>query len=287
MVVGMARSGVAAVELLVEKGARVTAVDQNANPNARLSELGIRVLPQVEESFAGAELVVLSPGVPADLDLLQKARARGARVIGDLELASWFLQGDIAGITGSNGKTTTTALTGHILRECGIAAQVGGNIGTPPCSMVSSSRAAQWNVLELSSFQLETTESFHARVGAALNVTADHLDRHYTMENYAETKGRLFRNQRAERRCRSKRRRSLSRALMPRERQASAFWFSSTREVSPGAWLRGQEIMLDGEVLMQAAEVAAARRAQSGKHHGRGADCSRGGRIALRRFVKP
>jgi UDP-N-acetylmuramoylalanine--D-glutamate ligase len=254
VVVGMARSGVAAVELLLEKGARVTAVDQKSIPNARISELGLSVLPQAEESFADAELVVLSPGVPVDLDLAQKARARGARVVGDLELASWFLQGNIAGITGSNGKTTTTALTGHILRESGIAAQVGGNIGTPPCVMVASSRGGQWNVLELSSFQLETTERFRAHVGAALNVTADHLDRHYTMENYAEAKGRLFRNQRdtdvAVLNADDEFTRGYA-ALIP----GTVLWFSSTREVSPGAWLRGQEIVMDGDVLMPANEV--------------------------------
>ena len=88
------------------------------------------------------------------------------------------MQGEIIGITGANGKTTTTALTGHILKQSGIPAQVGGNIGTPPASMVKTSRAGQWNVLELSSFQLETTETFRAHIGAALNVTPDHLDRH-------------------------------------------------------------------------------------------------------------
>ena len=125
-------------------------------------------------------------------------RRRGVRVIGDLELASWFLQGEIIGITGSNGKTTTTAMTGHILKESGIPVQVGGNIGTPPASMVDASRGDQWNVLELSSFQLETTESFRAHIGAALNVTPDHLDRHHTLERYAAAKARLFENQRAD-----------------------------------------------------------------------------------------
>ena len=140
-----------------------------------------------------ADLIVLSPGVPADLDVVdRRARARQSRVIGDLELASWFLQGEIIGITGSNGKTTTTALTGHILQASGIAAQVGGNIGTPPASMVKTSRAGQWNVLELSSFQLETTETFRAAHRRCLNVTPDHLDRHYTLENYADAKARLF-----------------------------------------------------------------------------------------------
>lgn len=254
VVVGMARSGVAAAELLVEKGARVTAVDQNPASNARLSELGIPVLPQAAASFEAAELVVLSPGVPADLDLAQKARASGARVIGDLELASWFLRGDIVGITGSNGKTTTTALSGHILQVCGKAVQVGGNIGTPPCSMVASSREDQWNVLELSSFQLETTDSLRVRVGAALNVTADHLDRHYTMENYAAAKGRLFRNQQpgdlAVLNADDARTRAFADGM-----KATVHWFSSTHEVSPGAWLNGQDLMLGGQVLMPAGDV--------------------------------
>ncbi len=254
VVVGMARSGVAAVELLVEKGAQVTPVDQSASPKARRYYSGIPAHPQIEESFIGAELVVLSPGVPADLDVLRKVRSEGARVIGDLELASWFLQGDVAGITGSNGKTTTTALTGHILRECGIAAQVGGNIGTPPCSMVASSRPAQWNVLELSSFQLETTETFHARVAAVLNVTADHLDRHYTMENYAAAKGRLFRNQSASDVAVLNADDPYTRGYAT-QTSAEVRWFSSTHEVT-GATLRGSELLLNGEVLMPASEIA-------------------------------
>ncbi len=197
VVVGMARSGLAAVELLIEKGARVTAADLNTAKSERLDRLGIVVLPQTDAAFAGADLIVLSPGVPADAEAVYAARQRGVRVIGDLELASWFLQGEIIGITGSNGKTTTTALTGHILKTSGIAAQVGGNIGTPPASLVATSQAGQWNVLELSSFQLETIETFRAHVGIALNVTPDHLDRHYTVERYAASKARLFENQRS------------------------------------------------------------------------------------------
>ncbi len=195
VVVGMARSGVAAVELLMEQGARVTAVDQSAVANPKLVELGVSVQPQEAASFEGVDLVVLSPGVPADLDLAEDARRRGVPVVGDLELASWFLKGEIIGITGSNGKTTTTAMTGHILKASGIPVQVGGNIGTPPASMVRTSRPGQWNVLELSSFQLETISTFRAHIGAALNVTPDHLDRHYTFEKYAAAKARLFENQ--------------------------------------------------------------------------------------------
>ncbi len=249
VVVGMARSGVAAVELLREHGALVRAVDQNVRAIP-----GIAVEAQTADAFVGAELIVLSPGVPADLDVINDARGRGTRVIGDLELAGWFLQGEIIGITGSNGKTTTTALTGHILQSSGIAAQIGGNIGTPPCSMVKTSRTGQWNVLELSSFQLETTETFRPNISACLNVTPDHLDRHYTIENYAEMKARLFVRQRDsdfavlnadDPICRGYAYRG---AMKP-------MWFSSTQSVSPGASLCSGQIVLDGEPLMSTAEV--------------------------------
>jgi UDP-N-acetylmuramoylalanine--D-glutamate ligase len=252
VVVGMARSGVAAAELLQEKGARVRTVDQNS-----MSIPGYNIEPQGDASFADADLIVLSPGVPPDLDVIENARRRGVRIIGDLELASWFLEGDIIGITGANGKTTTTALTGHILAASGVTAQVGGNIGIAgksPAAMVKTSRPGQWNVLELSSFQLETTETLRAHIGAALNVTPDHLDRHHTMEKYAEAKARLFANQRAgdlavlnadDPIC----------ASFAERGGGTPVWFSSTREVSPGAFLRDDCIFLEGEPLMKAAEV--------------------------------
>jgi UDP-N-acetylmuramoylalanine--D-glutamate ligase len=175
-------------------------------------------------------------------------------VIGDLELAGWFLRGDIIGITGSNGKTTTTALTGHILESSGIAAQVGGNIGRPPAAMVKTSRDGQWNVLELSSFQLETTEFFGARIGVALNVTPDHLDRHHTLEQYADAKARIFTNQREgdfavlnadDPICRSYAGRS----------PATPMWFSSSHAVAPGAFLENGQIILDNNALMPCSEV--------------------------------
>jgi UDP-N-acetylmuramoylalanine--D-glutamate ligase len=246
VVVGMARSGVAAVELLREKGARVRAVDQK--PAAA------EVEPQTEDSFADAELIVLSPGVPADLAVLESARRQGVRVIGDLELASWFLEGEIIGITGANGKTTTTALTGHILKQSGIPVQVGGNIGTPPAAMAKTSRAGQWNVLELSSFQLETTEIFRARIGAALNVTPDHLDRHGTFERYADAKGRLFTEQTADDFKVLNADDPICQGYAGRGHGA-VVWFSSTREVSPGAFLRSGEIVLNGTSVMKISEV--------------------------------
>jgi UDP-N-acetylmuramoylalanine--D-glutamate ligase len=249
VVVGMARSGVAAVELLREKGAVVRAVDQNPAPIE-----GITVEPQEESAFADADLIVLSPGVPADIPEIGSARQRGAKIIGDLELASWFFEGEIIGITGANGKTTTTALTGHILKESGIRAQVGGNIGTPPASMVATSRPDQLNVLELSSFQLETTETFRAHIGAALNVTPDHLDRHYTMENYAAAKGRLFANQREGDFAVLNHDDAITRAYAG-QTKGSAVWFSSTHSVSPGAFLDSGRIILDTQVLMSASEI--------------------------------
>ena len=192
VVVGMARSGVAAIRLLRQKGAMVRAVDEK--PMGEIE--GVTVEPQTEAAFRDAELVVISPGVPADLDLLAPVRARGVPVIGELELAAPFLEGRNIGITGTNGKTTTTALTGHILRESGIACQVGGNIGTAPAEMVETSRPDQWNVLELSSFQLETIETFRAHIAACLNVTQNHLDRHHTFENYVERQGSSVRDAR-------------------------------------------------------------------------------------------
>jgi UDP-N-acetylmuramoylalanine--D-glutamate ligase len=254
VVVGMARSGVAAVELLMEQGARVTAVDQAAVTNPRLKELGVPVQSQEASAFDRADLVVLSPGVPADLDLAENARRRGIPVIGDLELAGWFLKGEIIGITGSNGKTTTTAMTGHILKASGIPVQVGGNIGTPPASMVKTSRPGQWNVLELSSFQLETISTFRAHMAAALNVTPDHLDRHYTFEKYAAAKARLFENQAPEDFAVLNADDPVTQGYA--ERAASkAMWFSSTRQVESGSWLNGEQIVLEGRQLMRTAEV--------------------------------
>src|SRR5882762_1301444 len=160
-----------------------------------LKRLDVPFNPQSPDVFEGHDWIVLSPGVPADQEWIETARRRGVNVIGEVELAGMFLKGKIIGITGSNGKTTTTAMVGHILRESGIPVQVGGNIGTAVTALVASSRADQWNVLELSSFQLETIRDFRADIGVCLNVTPDHLDRHHTLEKYAAAKGRLFETQ--------------------------------------------------------------------------------------------
>lgn len=255
-VVGMARSGFAAAELLLSKGAHVRAIDAHVTPELRdkVNRLRVDLSPQEDSSFGGVQMVVISPGVPIDEAILNRLRARGIPVVGEVELAGWFLQGPIIGITGSNGKTTTTALTGHILNESGVPCQVGGNIGLPPTAMVAASRPDQWNVLELSSFQLETIETFRARIGVVLNVTPDHLDRHHTFANYAAAKGQLFAKQ-------QKGDYAVLNADDPiavayaSNTAASPLWFSLARPVTPGLWFDGENIQFDEQTLMSAAGI--------------------------------
>ena len=259
VVVGLAQSGLAAVGFLASRGARVRAVDAKALeelPQAReaLERLGVPFQPQSPEAFEDAGVIVIAPGVPADLPELEAARARGVPVLGDVELAGRFLQGPTIGITGANGKTTTTALIGHILAQCGIPAQVGGNIGKPVTGMIASSRAGQWNVLELSSFQLETIERFRARIAVCLNVTPDHLDRHRTFENYAGAKARLFETQERgdfavlnldDAICRDYARRT----------RASLLWFSSAGAAGAGIRANQRQVCHDGQPFLEIADI--------------------------------
>jgi len=259
LVVGMKKSGMASAELLARTGAEVRATDLkplDELPGARdlLARLGISFTRQTPEVFEDCDLVVLSPDVPADLAPLEAARRRGARVIGEVELAAPFLKGRTIGITGSNGKTTTTSLIGHILREAGVPVQVGGNIGTPVTAMIDTSRADGWNVLELSSFQLETISAFRAHIGLALNVTQNHLDRHHTFENYAAAKGRLFETQQAGDFAVLNAEDPVT-AAYASHTAASPEWFSSRREVAPGAHLCGNQLVLDGKPLMARGEI--------------------------------
>jgi UDP-N-acetylmuramoylalanine--D-glutamate ligase len=202
LVVGLGKSGVAAAFFLQEHGARVTVSDAKTEDQLRelipaLLDRGIVVEAgrHGERTFRDQDLIVVSPGVPYDEPHLQQARTHGIQVIGEVELAARFLKGPIVAITGSNGKTTTTALAGEILAKSGLKAQVGGNIGKPVIEMIPTSTPQTWNVLEISSFQLETIETFHPRVAVILNITPDHLDRHRTFEGYVAAKARIFENQ--------------------------------------------------------------------------------------------
>jgi UDP-N-acetylmuramoylalanine--D-glutamate ligase len=247
-ILGAKRSGLGAAELLRSRGASVQLLDsQPETPD---------VLMQSEENlFAGSpDLIVVSPGVPYDLPLLDEARSRGIRTIGEVEVASYFLKGPVIGITGSNGKTTTTALTGHILHESGICCQVGGNIGTAVTSLVNSSRDEQWNVLELSSFQLEAISTFRARIGACLNVTPDHLDRHHTFEAYAAAKRRLFETQSEadfavlnydDGVCRS----------YASHTKAQIYWFSLCERPSRGVWLNRDQLFWNDQPFMTRSQI--------------------------------
>jgi UDP-N-acetylmuramoylalanine--D-glutamate ligase len=255
LVVGMKKSGVASVELLRREGAVVRATDLkplDQIPEARGLEIPFAV--QTDAVFEDGDLIVLSPDVPADLPAIEAARRRGATVIGDVELAAPYLKGRIIGITGSNGKTTTTSLTGHILRVAGVPVQVGGNIGVAVAAMIADSRDDGWNVLELSSFQLETICEFRAHVAVALNVTQNHLDRHHTFERYAEAKGRIFENQRAGDLAILNADDPVCAAYAERT-AAHVEWFSSHHEVEPGATLCGETLVLGGKPLMNSGEV--------------------------------
>lgn len=259
LIVGMKRSGMAMAELLARHGAVVRAtdlkpLDQLGEAREVLSRLNIPFTQQTPEVFEGCDLIVLSPDVPADLPPLEAARKRGARVIGEVELAAPFLKGRNIGITGSNGKTTTTSLIGHILRQSGVPVQVGGNIGVPVTAMVDSGRDDGWNVLELSSFQLETVVDFRAHIALALNVTQNHLDRHHTFENYAAAKGRLFETQQAGDFAVLNADDPVCVAYADRT-AATPQWFSSRRKVSPGASLCHDKLVLDGKLLMNSGEV--------------------------------
>jgi UDP-N-acetylmuramoylalanine--D-glutamate ligase len=203
-VVGAARSGLALARFLLDRGAKVTLTD--ARPAEALSpavrEIGARGAAlelggHRTETLAGADLVAVSPGVPLAIPPIEAARRRGVRVVAEVEVASWFLTGTIIGITGSNGKSTTTALAGHILEAAGLKAAACGNLGTPLTEMIAGDASDRYYVVELSSFQLEGIERFRPRIAALLNLSPDHQDRYPDMRAYYDAKMRLFMNQTA------------------------------------------------------------------------------------------
>jgi UDP-N-acetylmuramoylalanine--D-glutamate ligase len=198
-VAGAARSGVAAAELLVRRGARVTLSEsrEEIDSEDRLRSAGVELElgGHREATFTGADLVVLSPGVPITQPAVAAARQAGVPVIGELELASRWLRGRIVAITGTKGKSTTTTLVGRMLEAGGLRVLVGGNIGHALSAHVDESTEDTIHVVEASSFQLETTDTFHPWIAVLLNFSADHLDRHATVDEYASAKARIFANQ--------------------------------------------------------------------------------------------
>jgi UDP-N-acetylmuramoylalanine--D-glutamate ligase len=201
-VVGAARSGLAAAELLARRGARVTLTEMRgeAPETEPLKALGVTLElgGHRTETLATADLVVLSPGVPTEQPVIQAARDRGIEIIAEIELAYRWLQGRVIAITGTKGKSTTTALTGRILETAGFKVTVGGNIGAPLSAQVSQSTPDTLHVVETSSFQLEQIDTFHPWIAVMLNFSPDHLDRHPSVDAYAAAKARIFENQDAD-----------------------------------------------------------------------------------------
>ncbi|MBN2879681.1 MAG: UDP-N-acetylmuramoyl-L-alanine--D-glutamate ligase [Clostridia bacterium] len=201
LVVGVARSGIGAAKLLYELGAEVTINDIKPleELNSQLVEvsngINIKVGCKADELIAGMDLVVVSPGIPASLSLFSEAKALGVPVIGEVELAYTLCKGKIAAITGTNGKTTTTALTGAVFKEFSENTFIAGNIGEAFSNVVLKTDDKSLTALEVSSFQLETIDKFHPNVAAVLNITEDHLARHGSMTEYIRCKKRIFENQ--------------------------------------------------------------------------------------------
>jgi UDP-N-acetylmuramoylalanine--D-glutamate ligase len=249
LVVGLGKSGVASALFLKERGARVTVSDTKSPDQLRdeipvLLDHGIAVETggHGERTFRGQDLIVVSPGVPVDAKPLVQARVSGELVIGEIELAAQHLQGPIVAITGSNGKTTTTTLTGEILAAGNLPTLVGGNIGTPAISLVATAKPETVVVLEVSSFQLETIQTFRPKVAVVLNVTPDHLDRHRTFQAYVDAKARIFENQQSSDFSVLNEDDETCRTLGARTR-AQVFWFSRKKEVKQGAWVHEGQIL--------------------------------------------
>ena len=250
LVVGMARSGVAAAQLLVKHGAQVIVNDSKSR-----EELGDAVAPLASlpvewqlgkpagECLDGIDALVISPGIPDTAPFVLRAKEQGVYVTGELELAYQLAQGEMVAVTGTNGKTTTVSLLGEIFRNAGRVTHVVGNIGYPYSAAALDSRKDDMFVCEVSSFQMETADTFHPRAAALLNITEDHLNRHGTMENYTAMKMRMFRNQTAEDVAVFN---ADDPALAPLVKQVKSqvMLFSRKKKVACGAYVDGDMLMV-------------------------------------------
>jgi UDP-N-acetylmuramoylalanine--D-glutamate ligase len=243
LVMGAGKSGVAAANFLAARGERVVLTDSKPAPDLpyALDDRVVRAFGTQSESLLDdVNEIVISPGVPMTTPLLRAAAARAIPVIGEIELGFRELKGTVIAVTGSNGKSTTTSLIGEILRVAGRQPIVAGNIGEPLISAVDHSRPRTY-VLELSSFQLETIDAFHANVALLLNVTPDHMDRYATFGEYAAAKYRIFRNQTESDIAIVN---AIERREIPRGGASRLWRFSATQRVEQGAFLDGEEMVL-------------------------------------------
>src|SRR6267378_2210274 len=254
LVVGLARTGVATALFCAARGANVMATDARTE-----NEIGEAIAPlrtagvklelggHRENTFLEQDLIIPSPGVSADAPLLQAARAKGVTIWSEVELADRFLSGRLIGITGSNGKTTTTSLIEHILKNAGFSTILAGNICTPLIARVEHTSDDSVTVVELSSFQLELIETFRPNISVFLNLTPNHLDRHHTLEEYGRAKARIFENQTEADSAVLNADDPATTSLAPAK--PHVYWFSRKQRVAQGAFVRENEIVFrhDGE----------------------------------------
>lgn len=250
LVVGTGISGIAAVKLLAEKHAEIIIFDSNAKleyeaiqkklPEGLEFTLILGELPQ--QIMDRIDIAVLSPGVPTDLPFVVQMQERKIPIWGEIELAYMCGKGRVFAITGTNGKTTTTALTGEIMKTYFESVFVVGNIGMPYTEYALDMREDSVTVAEVSSFQLETIHKFCPQVSAILNITPDHLNRHHTMECYVQAKANVARNQKKEQVCVLNYEDSYLQKIAP-DLAADVFWFSSEHILERGVWLEGEQII--------------------------------------------
>lgn len=255
LVVGSGISGVAATELLRKKGIETILFDANKDLDVATLREKNPVFGDVEillgelkaEDMDRVDLVVLSPGVPTDIPMVNAIRDKGIPIWGEIELAYHFAKGRIVAITGTNGKTTTTALTGEIMANYYRDVKVVGNIGIPYTSVAADTTEETVTVAEISSFQLETTQEFHPAVSAILNITPDHLNRHHTMECYIKTKEDITKAQNMTDTCVLNYEDAVLRAF-GEKLQSKVVFFSGKRELAYGLYLKGENIFFaDGK----------------------------------------
>lgn len=266
LIIGCGKSGIGAAAFLLQEGALPVLFDENEklteeavreSLSQKIKELGITaeerraeviLVKLPEERKEQAELLVVSPGVPADSPLVEEFRKKNIPVWGEIELAYRKERGQVIAITGTNGKTTTTTLLGEIMKRHFETSFVMGNIGYPYADIAGKTTEQSVTVGEISSFQLETIESFHPRVSAILNITPDHLNRHHTMENYIAAKNNITKNQQKDDYCILNYDNVYTRKLSE-TCPAKVLWFSVREELPEGVFLRGEDIFLarDGE----------------------------------------
>lgn len=265
LVVGLARTGAATALFCAARGAAVTATDlreeakigREIGAQLRAAGVNLELGGHREKTFLEQDLIIPSPGVPADAPLLQGARGKGITIWSEIELAYRFRKGKLIGITGSNGKTTTTSLVEHILRTASLPTILAGNIGTPLIACVERMTPDTVTVVELSSFQLELVHTFRTDISVFLNLTPDHLDRHGSMDFYAAAKARIFANQTEQDFAILNADDAATTPLAPA--RPRLYWFSRKQRVAQGAFLRGNEIVFrdDGkeDVILKQDEV--------------------------------